>query len=73
MKFKDYIIDSQQTNLDFQKLTEREKLKEYRNYLYKDLTKKLNLLDKRKVELVKEYRDNVKEIDIKINSIGLQS
>lgn len=63
MKFPQYINDVQQTNLNFKNLSKKERLKEYRSYLYIDMIKKLLELERRKLEIINTYNQSVKDID----------
>ena len=61
--FTKFIYDEEQTNLSFIHLSKEEKLNKYREILYNDLTKKLRDLEYKKLELIREYQENIKEIN----------
>jgi len=63
-----YIFDNQQTDLNIIKLSVKDRLTNYREYLYKDFYEKLKILKIQKESLIKSYLIAIKEIDREINA-----
>ena len=61
--FKDYIDNNNQTNLNFNQLSKKDKLKAYREYLYIDMVKKLRIIEQQKKTLILSYNIAIKELD----------
>lgn len=69
MKQSIFINDDNQSNLNFIKLSKKEKLLLMRECLYNDLYKKLKNLYLRKRELINNYKQSVKDLDKQIGAL----